>query len=79
MKKRYTVLLFDLDDTLLDFTGDEIRALKTVLSKHGLPCGDDVIETYYGIENWQFFVNFPCFPHWLPAALQPGEHGNLQE
>ena len=55
MKKRYNVLLFDLDDTLLDFTGDEIRALKTVLSKHGLPCGDDVIETYYGIENWQFF------------------------
>ena len=55
MNKKYSVLLFDLDDTLLDFTGDEIRALKTVLSKYGLPSGDDVIETYYGIENWQFF------------------------
>ncbi len=55
MKKRYSVLLFDLDDTLLDFTGDEIKAIKTVFDKHSLPCGDDVIETYYGIEHWQSF------------------------
>ena len=55
MNKKYSILLFDLDDTLLDFTGDEKRALKTVLSKYGLPCADDVIETYYGIEDWQFF------------------------
>ena len=55
MKRRYNVLLFDLDDTLLDFTGDEKKAIRTVLSKYGLPCGDDVIETYYGIEFWQTF------------------------
>jgi len=55
MSKRYKILLFDLDDTLLDFTGDEKRAIKKVLSDHGLPCGEDVIETYYTIENWQVF------------------------
>ena len=55
MNKKYSVLLFDLDDTLLDFTGDEIKAIKTVLSAHNLPCSDDVIETYYGIEHWQYF------------------------
>lgn len=55
MSKKYSVILLDLDDTLLDFTGDEKKAIKEVLSKYGLPCGDDVIETYYGIEHWQSF------------------------
>ena len=55
MSKRYKILLFDLDDTLLDFTGDEKRAITKVLSDHGLPSGEDVIETYYTIENWQVF------------------------
>lgn len=55
MNKKYNVLLFDLDDTLLDFTGDEIKAIRTVLSNHGLPNGDDVLDTYYGIEHWQTF------------------------
>lgn len=55
MNKKYNILLFDLDDTLLDFTGDEIKAIRTVLSNHGLPNGDDVLDTYYGIEHWQTF------------------------
>ena len=55
MKSRYKILLFDLDDTLLDFTGDEKKALTKVLGDHGLPNGRDVIETYYTIENWQTF------------------------
>lgn len=55
MSKKYKILLFDLDDTLLDFTGDEKRSIATVLSNHGLPNGEDVIETYYTIENWQVF------------------------
>jgi len=55
MKKKYNILLFDLDDTLLDFTGDEKRALSKVLNDNGIPCGEDVIKTYYTIENWQTF------------------------
>lgn len=55
MSKKYKILLFDLDDTLLDFTGDEKRAIKTVLSSHGLPSSDDVLDVYYTIENWQVF------------------------
>ncbi len=55
MNKKYKIILFDLDDTLLDFTGDEKRAITKVLSDYELPCGKDVIETYYTIENWQTF------------------------
>lgn len=56
MNKRYNILLFDLDDTLLDFTGDEKKAICTVLERHGLPCGEDVLETYYTLDNWQTFM-----------------------
>ncbi|MEE1054318.1 MAG: HAD hydrolase-like protein [Acutalibacteraceae bacterium] len=56
MNKRYNILLFDLDDTLLDFTGDEKKAISTVLERHGLPCGEDVLEAYYNLDNWQTFM-----------------------
>lgn len=55
MKRRYNIILFDLDDTLLNFTGDEQKNITSVLEKHGLPFGKDVLETYYTIENWQTF------------------------
>ena len=56
MNKRYNILLFDLDDTLLDFTGNEKKAISTVLERHGLPCGEDVLEAYYNLDNWQTFM-----------------------
>ncbi len=56
MNKRYSVVLIDLDDTLLDFTHDEKKAITMVLEEHGLPFGEDVLETYYGIEHWQTFL-----------------------
>ena len=55
MNKKYKILLFDLDDTLLDFSADEKIAIRTVLENHGLFTGEDIIEMYYTIEDWQTF------------------------
>jgi len=55
LEKRYNSLFIDLDDTLLDFTGDEKKSVLNTLEKYGLPFSDDVYTTYTEIENWQFF------------------------
>lgn len=55
MNKKYKILLFDLDDTLLDFTYCEKESIRTVLEKYGLFTGEDIIEMYYTIEDWQTF------------------------
>ena len=55
MNKKYKILLFDLDDTLLDFSTDEKTAIKAVLENHNLYTGEDIIEMYYTIEDWQSF------------------------
>ncbi len=38
---RYTTLLFDVDDTLLDFQAAESQALKALFEKEGLPFTSD--------------------------------------
>lgn len=43
---KYTTLLFDSDDTLLDFTRSEKEALKLVMCDNGLPFGDDIHAAY---------------------------------
>ena len=42
---KYKYLLFDADDTLLDFKAAEETALKNVLKNNGLPNDDGTVET----------------------------------
>lgn len=50
------MLLFDLDDTLFDYTGGEKRCITKVLEKHGMLVSEDVFELYYSIDDWQLFT-----------------------
>lgn len=47
--KRYTTILFDADDTLLDFGKDETSALIKTLRNHGVPDTDENIKIYKDI------------------------------
>lgn len=49
--KPYKTLLFDADNTLLDFTRSEREALTDTLTLYGLPCTEDVIATYSRIND----------------------------
>jgi len=53
----YKYLLFDLDDTLLDFKGSEKQALRKVLQKHNLDSSDKIIQLYSDINDsfWKRF------------------------
>lgn len=44
--KKYTTILFDADDTLLDFDKDETQALTKVLAQFGVPVSDENIKIY---------------------------------
>ena len=56
MGKTYKTLFFDLDDTLLDYTGDEKRSISKVFSEYEVPMADDVFDLYYSIDDWQLFT-----------------------
>lgn len=45
----YTTLLFDVDDTLLDFGKTEHFALNETLKQLGIFCNDEIVKTYNGI------------------------------
>ena len=53
----YTSLFLDIDNTLLDFNMAEAVAVKKVLEKHSLPCDDNAVNTYSGINRsyWERF------------------------
>ena len=51
---KYTTLLFDSDDTLLDFARSEKEALKIVMCENGLPFGDE-IHACYSLANKSFW------------------------
>lgn len=51
---KYTTLLFDSDDTLLDFARSEKEALKIVMCENGLPFSDE-IHTCYSLANKSFW------------------------
>lgn len=44
--KKYTTILFDADDTLLDFNKDETQALIKTLQNHGVPTTQENIAVY---------------------------------
>lgn len=46
MSKKYTTVLFDADNTLLDFDMDERCALKRVMKLYGVPETEENIKTY---------------------------------
>ena len=58
---KYTTLLFDADDTLLDFQRTEEYALSDTFEKYGIPFTDQVRTTYKTIN------------HKLWAAFEAGE------
>ena len=49
--KRFTTLLLDADDTLLDFHKDERQALIKVLTHYGVPVSDENIKIYSDINQ----------------------------
>lgn len=57
MTDRYTTLLFDADDTLLDFHLAERTALSNVLNAYELPSSDEVLSLYSSINAglWRAF------------------------
>ncbi|MBE6728036.1 MAG: noncanonical pyrimidine nucleotidase, YjjG family [Ruminococcaceae bacterium] len=54
---RYKALLFDLDNTLLDFNKTEYHAIIQTLKKHCLPASDEIAVTYSKINKsfWEAF------------------------
>ena len=44
--KKYTTILFDADDTLLDFDKDETQALINVMTQYSVPITEENIKTY---------------------------------
>lgn len=55
--KRYTTLLFDADDTLLDFKKCEAAALKLMMEVRGLPFSDGDTELYSRVNQsfWEAY------------------------
>ena len=54
---KYTVLLFDVDETLLDFRAAEAHALRMVFAAHGLPTDGAFVAAYHRINDglWDRF------------------------
>ncbi len=54
---RYTTLLFDTDNTLLDFTKAEAYALRDTFTSHGLPFSENARATYSAVNDsfWKSF------------------------
>ena len=54
---RYTILLFDLDDTLLDFGANENDSLKKLFEQHGYPFTDELFRIYNSV-NKQLWADY---------------------
>ncbi len=51
MNKKYTTVLFDADNTLLDFDKDENCALRKTMELYGVPVTEENIKTYVKINQ----------------------------
>lgn len=47
----YKILLFDLDDTLLDFGANEIDSLSKLFRQHGYTFSDELLEVYHSVDK----------------------------
>ncbi len=54
---KYKILLFDLDNTLLDFNANEKVSLNKLFSAHNIPLTDEVMATYQSINRglWESY------------------------
>ncbi len=54
---KYTTLYFDLDNTILDFTAAEYKAIRKLLELYGFPTTEEVVSTYSRINQkwWESF------------------------
>jgi len=53
----YKILLFDLDDTLLDFGANEIDSLNKLFQQHGYTFSDELLQIYNSV-NKQLWVDY---------------------
>jgi len=53
----YQILLFDLDDTLLDFGANEADSLKKLFQHHGYPFSDEIFRVYNSV-NKQLWADY---------------------
>jgi YjjG family noncanonical pyrimidine nucleotidase len=55
--KKYNLILFDIDGTLLDFRKAEKMSIQKTLIDFGLPSGDDIVESFVIINKryWNMF------------------------
>lgn len=54
---KYKILLFDLDDTLLDFTANEADSLSKLFQQHGYTLTDDMFHLYDSV-NKQLWADY---------------------
>ena len=54
---KYKILLFDLDDTLLDFAANEADSLSKLFKQHGYTLTDEVFQLYASI-NKQLWADY---------------------
>jgi 2-haloacid dehalogenase len=55
----YKILLFDLDDTLLDFTANEMASLTNLFEIHGVTFTDEIFKVYSTVNRklWDAYEN----------------------
>lgn len=53
----YKILLFDLDDTLLDFGANEADSLNKLFQKNGYTFSDELFEVYNSV-NKQLWADY---------------------
>ena len=51
MEKRYEILLFDVDGTLLDFDRAEHAAMEKIFARHGYPYSEETLLRYREINS----------------------------
>jgi 2-haloacid dehalogenase len=53
----YKILLFDLDDTLLDFSANEADSLNKLFQEHGYTLSDEILQVYKSV-NKQLWADY---------------------
>lgn len=56
---KYRILLFDLDDTLLDFGANEIDSLNKLFQQHGYTFSEEICRVYHSVNKqlWSDYEN----------------------
>ena len=54
---RYHILLFDIDDTLLDFGANEIDSLNQLFQEHGYVFSEELFRLYNSV-NKQLWADY---------------------